>query len=480
MFSLLQQVSHFFRRGDSGTRRHRHTVNFRPQLLLLEGRLCPAVDLQGYWVVPPTDARWGQVIGIESQVRNTESTASGSFQIEWYISRDRFVSSDDIRLYHTSGVAAYNHAGVTGNNLGPYFTALRQLPSALPSGWSGSNFYVVMKTDSAGQVAESREDNNSGQVGNSYDYAPITVTSSGAAGDQYEPDDTVAGAAVISTNGTAQTHSIHAGYDVDWVKFTLTATRNVTIQTDGVSGGDTEIQLYRASNGSVVQIPGGYDDDDGSALYSKLVTADTGALTAGTYYVRVKDYGSDSAISTYTIRVTASQSWARTHTGWYFPLQYPRVTSYGGAQWPDGNFGFWGSSQYYAGLRHIGTDMLVSAGTSVMTIGPGTVIARSTSGWGTGNVALAIRHTSTSGDFVAVYGHIRSNLQVGSQIQWGQVIGTIGAYPEGGDHLHFGIRPGSTISGSWGRISDPDGSHPGETNGFVPPISWINTETPVG
>jgi murein DD-endopeptidase MepM/ murein hydrolase activator NlpD len=451
------------------------TFDYDP--IAIGGGSSPAIDLQGWWVVAPKDAQWGQVINIESQVINKGAGASQPFQIEWYVSRDRVVSNDDVLLYHSSGIAAYNHSGISGNGKGLYFSADRKLPPALPSGWSGTNFYIVMKVDSGQVVSESNEGNNSGQIGHSYDSADIAITRAGPPGDSFEPDDTPAGAATISTNGSVQTHSIHVGFDVDWVKFTLSSPRNVTIQTDGVSGGDTEMQLYKDLNGSIVQVPGGYDNNDGPGSYSRLTPSDTGALAGGTYYVRIKERGSDSAIGSYSIQVTASQNIARTPTGWYYPLQYAMTSTYGGAQWPDGNFGFWGSSKYFSGLRHIGVDLMAPRNTAVFTIGPGKVIAKSFNGWGDGNVALAILHSSTSGDFVAVYGHIRTGLKVGDQVTWGQQIGTIGPYPDG-DHLHFGIRPGSTISGDWGRVSDPNGTNTNYTNGFVPPITWINTRTP--
>ncbi len=74
---------------------------------------------------------------------------------------------------------------------------------------------------------------------------------------------------------------------------------------------------------------------------------------------------------------------------------------------------------YFLGEYHIGTDMLRPLGTPVYAIAAGTVVGVSTGGWGnTGgvtNVALLIRHTLADGSqFVAVYGHIQSSLNVNS------------------------------------------------------------------
>jgi hypothetical protein len=129
----------------------------------------------------------------------------------------------------------------------------------------------------------------------------------------------------------------------------------------------------------------------------------------------------------------------------------------------------------------------------VFAVGGGTVIARSgpaqSSGWGKGLYALAIQHQSAAGAFVAIYGHIVTSLAAGSSVTAGQQVGTIGNYYEvrsdgsiwdGADHLHFGVRPGTTISGPWGRISDAGCTSPGNVNGFVAPVSYLLTNTPPG
>jgi hypothetical protein len=135
-------------------------------------------DLGGWWCTVPNSAQWGQTLTVQqAQIRNVGSGAAGPFQVQWYLSRDSLGSSDDILLPLANGVGiAYSHSGIAGNSYGPLFSVNLQLPGTLPSGWGGANFYVVMKTDSANQVSESNENNNFGQVGNSYDWAPVTIT----------------------------------------------------------------------------------------------------------------------------------------------------------------------------------------------------------------------------------------------------------------------------------------------------------------
>jgi len=121
------------------------------------------------------------------------------------------------------------------------------------------------------------------------------------AGDQYELDNTPAQASLISIDGSVQTHSIAPANDVDWVRFTLSQASPVVIETRGVPGGDTRMWLF-GPNTSTTQIA--YDDDGGIGYYSRIVSA---GLSAGTYFVKVDEYGNNNMISQYTISVTALQ-----------------------------------------------------------------------------------------------------------------------------------------------------------------------------
>jgi len=61
--------------------------------------------------------------------------------------------------------------------------------------------------------------------------------------DSYEPDNSAWLARNISTSGSPLAHSLHAGSDVDWVRFTLRQRSHLVIETDGPAG-DTEMWLY--------------------------------------------------------------------------------------------------------------------------------------------------------------------------------------------------------------------------------------------
>ena len=160
-----------------------------------------------------------------------------------------------------------------------------------------------------------------------------------------------------------------------------------------------------------------------------------------------------------------------TQTSFYYPVG--RAPASSDTDWlaSDGD--------YFAGLCHIGHDFDAEEGEPVYAISDGEVyIDPSSNGWGTGNLALLIRHRLDNGnEFLALYGHIRTSFQKGDRIVAGAQLGTIGPYYNG-DHLHFGILPSlSYPSNHWGRIASPC-TYP--YNGFVDPIAWIENQTPSG
>jgi murein DD-endopeptidase MepM/ murein hydrolase activator NlpD len=154
----------------------------------------------------------------------------------------------------------------------------------------------------------------------------------------------------------------------------------------------------------------------------------------------------------------------------------------------DTNFGACGCGNYVCGIRHLGTDLPGPVGTPIAAVGDGIVVYRSTSpDWGEGNVALFVRHTTEEGPFVALYGHLLSDREVGDEVRAGDAIGLIGPYhivlPDGlvrgVPHLHFGIHPGGDMpSGAAGQIADPECDHPEATSGFVAPLAFLRSHRP--
>lgn len=102
--------------------------------------------------------------------------------------------------------------------------------------------------------------------------------------DSYEPDDSIAQASSIETDGTYQSHTFHVTVDVDYVSFLADEGVEYTIETGNLEGGcDTVIYLYDEGGREL-----DYDDDSGEeSLASRLVWI---APDSGIYYVAVEDF----------------------------------------------------------------------------------------------------------------------------------------------------------------------------------------------
>lgn len=155
----------------------------------------------------------------------------------------------------------------------------------------------------------------------------------------------------------------------------------------------------------------------------------------------------------------------------------------------DANFGACGCEEYNCDIRHTGADLPARVGTGVYPVSDGEVLylsGGSGTGWGEGNVAVFVRHESEEGPFVALYGHIWSDLAPGDAVHEGEPLGLVGRYdivrPDGVvrgiPHLHFGIHPGAEMpTGPTGQMPDPDCAHPEQTAGFVAPMTFLRTRT---
>ena len=105
--------------------------------------------------------------------------------------------------------------------------------------------------------------------------------------------------------------------DLDWVKFTLTQTAAIHLETSGATASDTRMWLY---DSNLTEIE--FDDDDGAGDYSLIDRAcELNSLTPGTYYVKVDEYNNDSVISSYNLYYSIIQNCSPT------PSPVPLLTS---------------------------------------------------------------------------------------------------------------------------------------------------------
>ena len=156
------------------------------------------------------------------------------------------------------------------------------------------------------------------------DYS-LSVTAVPLLPDAYEPDNTGPQATLIAANGSSQTHSFHEAADVDWLRFSLTTTSGVWIETSGDFGGDTEMWLY-GSNSYTSEIA--YDDEGGVDSFSRIVES---GLAPGTYYVKVSEYYGDT-LASYDISVSRFDSGPDAYESDNTSAQARSITTDGAAQ----------------------------------------------------------------------------------------------------------------------------------------------------
>ena len=132
--------------------------------------------------------------------------------------------------------------------------------------------------------------------------SPTPAQAPGA--DGYEPDDSLAQARPIATDGTRQSHNLHIEGDRDYVYFDADEATGYTIETLNLGSDiDTIIYLYDGEENEIA-----YDDDGAEeSLASRLTWV---APESGTHYVMIRDLGDDSAGSsaTYEISVVSTDA----------------------------------------------------------------------------------------------------------------------------------------------------------------------------
>ncbi|MBT5605246.1 MAG: SUMF1/EgtB/PvdO family nonheme iron enzyme [Lentisphaerae bacterium] len=99
---------------------------------------------------------------------------------------------------------------------------------------------------------------------------------------------------VLLSSDTPIQASISPVGNIDWYTFFLSEAATVTIETSGPGNDETELWLY---NASYTELAYSSDDINGWSHIEKI-------LPAGTYYVKVGDYGDEDEILNYSILLT--------------------------------------------------------------------------------------------------------------------------------------------------------------------------------
>ncbi len=122
-----------------------------------------------------------------------------------------------------------------------------------------------------------------------------TATASGGCGTAFEPNETQATAAAI-TSGVTNSAAITTSTDVDYYKIITTATSDNVFNLVGPSGVDYDLFVYNSAGTQI-----------GSS--ESTTATETVSLTgqaAGTYYIKVMGYSGANSATCYTIKATAT------------------------------------------------------------------------------------------------------------------------------------------------------------------------------
>ncbi len=155
---------------------------------------------------------------------------------------------------------------------------------------------VTISGLTASSVYDWRVSTNCGANGASgFSAAQFTTTAVSVCGSAFEPNETIATAATI-TSGVVNSAAITTATDADFFKITTTATSNIVYNLVGPAGVDFDLTIYNSA-GTQISTASGSTATETISLTNQA---------AGTYYIKV--FGFSGALSTtcYTIRATAT------------------------------------------------------------------------------------------------------------------------------------------------------------------------------
>lgn len=148
---------------------------------------------------------------------------------------------------------------------------------------------------SSASVYDWRVRTNCASGSSSYTSAQFTTQASGGCGTAFEPNESIAAAALISA-GVANSAAITTSTDNDYFRIVTTGTSNNVFTLAGPSGVDYDLTIYNSAGTSIGT------GTSGSA--NETVTLNNQA--AGTYYIRVFGYNGANSATCYTITASVT------------------------------------------------------------------------------------------------------------------------------------------------------------------------------
>jgi len=125
--------------------------------------------------------------------------------------------------------------------------------------------------------------------------AQFTTTAASTCATAFEPNETLATAAAI-TSGVTNSAAISSATDIDYYKITTTGTTSNVYNLVGPSGVDFDLYIYNSAGTQI----------GSSAGTTATETVSLASQAAGTYYIKVIGYNGATSATCYTIKATAT------------------------------------------------------------------------------------------------------------------------------------------------------------------------------
>jgi hypothetical protein len=234
----------------------------------------------------PSIVEQGDVLTLSNfTIEKPGSETLSNVRLRIYLSTNTLITTAD----HLIGTVSFSSFTTWWDSTGTNFT----VPASVPAG----TYYVGAIATYNNTVTDPITYNNTWVLDST---RRVTVTEPACVPDGFESDDS-SGHATSIASGATKNHSICPVGDEDWSTFTLTRESTVVLETSGASG-DTRMWLY---DGGIQEVE--FDDDDGTGLFS-LIGRECGvdALPAGSYYVKVDEFGDNEAIDSYALDLTVT------------------------------------------------------------------------------------------------------------------------------------------------------------------------------
>lgn len=218
-------------------------------------------------------------------------------------------TSDNGGVHTNSGIpnkAFYNFvtsAGITRDNAGKvWYRALTQYLTSSSQFLDARNATIQAATDLFGASS-----NEVTAVSNAWTNVGVGGSTSSTS-DAYEPNDSLSAAYGPIASGTVYNGYIGSGTDVDWFKFTTSASGTLSLSLTNLPA-DYDLYLY---NSTGTQIAYSYNGGTTSESISYS------ASSTGTFYVKVVGYnGANSTTQAYALKATYPNSSSST-AQWYY------------------------------------------------------------------------------------------------------------------------------------------------------------------